>query len=225
MKSLIVFSCFGLFLLTGCIKDDIVFDTVDPVLKLVNTVDSLAEGDQFQFEALYTNNVGQAADATFIWESSDSDIITIDDTGLATANNFGTTTITVTAEIDGVTLMDAKEVIVGMTTVITNMDASGSIASTSSYILQGDFTVTNDGQDLRIIFEENYIADEGLPGLYVYLTNNPATNVGALEIGKVEIFSGVHEYTLPGTNDVNTFSHILYYCKPFNVKVGDGKIE
>ena len=101
---------------------------------------------------------------------------------------------------------------------------SGQITTTSSYALSGDFSLTAENNDLVLAFDENYNASTALPGLYIYLTNNPSTISGALEIGKVQTFSGVHSYTIPNV-DINEYSHVLYFCKPFNVKVGDGEIE
>ena len=68
------------------------------------------------------------------------------------------------------------------------------------------------------------VADDGLPGLYVYLSNNPNSVSGALEIGPVEVFEGAHDYTISGL-DITTYAYVLYFCKPFNVKVGHGDIE
>ena len=40
----------------------------------------------------------------------------------------------------------------------------------------------------------------------------------------VNIFDGAHEYTFTGA-DIFEYDYLLYYCKPFNVKVGDGEIS
>ena len=63
-----------------------------------------------------------------------------------------------------------------------------------------------------------------LPGLYVYLTNNPSTVNNAYEIGRVETFNGAHSYRISGVG-LNEYDYLLYWCKPFSVKVGDGEIK
>ena len=99
-----------------------------------------------------------------------------------------------------------------------------SINTTSSYALTGDFTITEDGNGgINLVFADNYNASTALPGLYVYLTNNPSTTTGSLELQKVQTFQGAHTYSIPNVG-VNDYSHVLYFCKPFNVKVGDGEI-
>ena len=104
------------------------------------------------------------------------------------------------------------------------MGRSGVIQTTSSYRLEGDFEIQQTDSDLLINIADNYRASSALPGLYIYLTNNPTTLSGALEISKVTIFSGAHQYTVPNVN-INDYDYLLYYCKPFGVKVGDAKIE
>jgi len=71
----------------------------------------------------------------------------------------------------------------------------------------------------------NWLASSNLPGLFVYLTNNPNTLNGAFEISEVTVFEGAHSFDVPAGADLNTYNHLLYFCKPFGVKVGDGEIE
>ena len=97
----------------------------------------------------------------------------------------------------------------------------GQIRSTSNYLLQGNFRYEFDGQNIVLSLGENYRADTALPGLYVYLTNNPTTPSGGYEIGKVTVFEGEHQYNLPASIALMDYKYILYWCKPFSVKVGD----
>nr|HQU58856.1 hypothetical protein [Saprospiraceae bacterium] len=71
---------------------------------------------------------------------------------------------------------------------------------------------------------DNYRASTSLPGLYLYLTNNPATVNNALEVGKVAVFDGAHSYHISGVG-INDYDYLLYWCKPFSVKVGDGEMQ
>lgn len=224
MKNLIFLIIPILFI--GCIKDDIVSDTIEPVLRLTQKTEAIVIDENFQFEFIYFNNVGIQESVTGTWSSSDSDIISITQEGLATALNTGNATISIEYQDENGLLTDASDVEVGTEIIEVEepLVRSGQINTTSTYALSGDFTLTEDEQDLVLAFDENYNASTALPGLYVYLTNNPNTISGAYEIGKVETFSGEHTYTLPDLN-INEYSHILYFCKPFNVKVGDGEIQ
>ena len=41
----------------------------------------------------------------------------------------------------------------------------------------------------------------------------------------VQVFDGAHEYALPAGIGLLDYDYLLYYCKPFGVKVGDGAID
>ena len=198
-------------------------DTVDSVLRITNSADTIAVGSSFQFDFLYLNNVGQAESVNAEWKSSNSDVISINNEGLAQGLQIGTSTITVEYNDGNNTLNDSVEVQVGENTSVSTSQRSGSIATTSSYKLTGDFTLSEEGGNLVLAFGADYEASTALPGLYVYLTNNPNTTANAYEIGAVQVFSGAHEYQISGV-DIDEYRYVLYFCKPFTVKVGDGEI-
>ena len=213
----------SILLITSCIGDDIVEDEVDPILRITNPIDEIEVGTNYQFMTTYLNNVGIEESIDVSWASDDENILTVTDDGTVTAVALGTTQLTAVA-ID-TDISTTFPLTVGESTVITEVEMrTGTIEPSSFYELDGDFTMTQEGDDVKIVFEDNYVASAALPGLYIYLTNNPNTINGALEIGEVTTFSGAHEYTVP-SQDINTYSHILYFCKPFNVKVGDGIID
>ena len=101
---------------------------------------------------------------------------------------------------------------------------SGTIATTSSYALKGSFVLEETEDGLTLSIAEDYVASTALPGLYIYLSNNPNTTSGAYEIGAVKVFKGSHSYLLPSSIKLMDYKYILYWCKPFNVPVGEAKI-
>lgn len=210
--------------LTSCIQDDIVFDAVDPEVRISRAVDTIAIDSSYQFEAVYLNNVGVAELVDILWQSNAPEVISIDNDGLATAHQNGSVVISASFN-DGTTLVrDEIEVHTGEVTVSQPVGRSGTIQTTTFYELQGSFTLEQIEGDLLLEIAEDYRASSSLPGLYLYLSNNPTTIANALEVAAVEVFEGAHSYTIPNV-DINTYSYLLYYCKPFNVKVGDGEIQ
>jgi hypothetical protein len=101
---------------------------------------------------------------------------------------------------------------------------NGVIETTSFYTLTGTFEITETDTGIRIDIGEDYEASESLPGLYIYLGNNPNSIGNAVEIQGVQVFAGAHSYEVEGVG-INDYDFLLYWCKPFGVKVGDGKIE
>ena len=226
MKHIVSILMITSLFMMSCIGDDFIFDEIEPTIRILNPLQSLEEGTSYQFEVSYFNNVGiEESVSNIFWSSADPSIIAVDDNGLATALMQGQTTVTAEFEIDGLTIRDDNLIEVSNTTMVENNQAGGSIMTTSSYVLEGDFIISDNGGRLKIEFEDNYKASTALPGLYVYLSNNPNSVAEAHEIGAVEVFEGAHSYDLDDNIGLNDYSHLLYYCKPFNVKVGDGKIE
>ena len=209
---------------SSCIGDDFIDDAVDPEIRITTLIDTIAFGTSFQFEFSYLNEVGKEEPVSALWTSSSPEIISINETGLAEALQEGSSDIRVEFQGDGFIVEDQLEVIVGARTVSSSLERMGTIRTTSSYVLEGDFVVKPDSNNLIIEIGDNYRASTSLPGLYIYLTNNPNTTNGALEIGAVQVFSGSHSYIVSEVA-LNDYSYLLYFCKPFNVKVGDGKIE
>ena len=218
----LIFLAFGLSF-ASCIKDDFVDDFMEEQIRITTLLDSIEINSSFQLEASYFNNVGQVEEVDFEWTSSNPEIISVDNTGLATALSEGSSNITVSYNSDGLVLSDEKELAVGNSTVNTEQSLTGFIEPSSFYVLEGDFTFTETADGVHIEFADNYKASTALPGLYVYLTNNRNSIANAFEIGEVDVFSGEHEYNVEGVG-FQEYSFLLYFCKPFNVKVGDGEL-
>ena len=217
--------CFLVILLSGCIGDDIIFDEVDPVIRIMNPIDTIALGSSHQFEYVYFDNIGRETNAEGeVWESSNPNIINIGASGLANALEEGEAIISVMLSLDDNPVRDEHRVVVGDFTVLNQSSRSGTLRTTSSYTLKGDFILEMENDELFLSFSEDYEASSNLPGLFIYLTNNPNTIQNAFEIGAVEVFSGAHQYKIENVG-IQDYSHVLYFCKPFVVKVGDGAFE
>lgn len=212
-------------LLSGCIGDDILDDFVPARLVITNAIDSLRVGETYQLEVNYFNNIGQAESRPVTWSSSNTSLVDISTGGLLTAKAVGQVSIIATAG-------DAADTI----RVTSNQDVTspppsnattrrGTLRTTSSYALAGDFTLETSGERLVLRLASNYATSDRLPGLYLYLTNNPNSVSGAFEVGMVTVFQGAHQYTLPPDIKLNDYNYLLYYCKPFRVKVGDGELK
>lgn len=212
------------FILTGCIKDDIIEDFVEPTIRITTIPDTILLNSQYQFEYIFLNNVGIEESVNAEWSSSNPEIIEINNNGLAQAKSLGSSEISISYFSETKSLTDIITVNVGNNTVEGSIDKSGSIQTTSSYVLEGDFSISEDNESVTIEFFADYKASRALPGLYVYLSNNQNVITNALEIGKVETFEGAHSYTIDGIG-INDYQYLVYFCKPFNVKVGDGIID
>ncbi|GAB4247860.1 MAG: hypothetical protein Tsb0034_27180 [Ekhidna sp.] len=212
--------------LTGCIGEDVVSDEVSAEVRITNPLSNLEVNDSFQFEYMFLDNVGsEAMPEQITWSTADADVAIINQEGLVTGISTGQAEITLTAILDNlladITIMFSVS---NSPTMQFDGSRSGTVNTTTSYDLMGDFTLTQQDDDLLLAFDANYIADDGLPGLYVYLTNNPNTPTDGYEIGPVSVFSGAHEYMIEDAG-LFDYDYVFYYCKPFRVKVGHGEID
>lgn len=210
--------------ITSCIGEDIVEDRVAEDLRIINAIDTIGFGATYQFESRYLDNVGESQEVNIEWSSSDDEVVSVTNTGLAEGLASGS--VTITAEYQGIDayLVNEIDVIVGENTtevVVEDEIRNGVIETTSSYLLEGDFAVKEVDGNLLINIADNYKASTALPGLFVYLSNNPNSIADALEITAVSIFNGAHVYTIPNVG-IDDYKFLLYFCKPFNIKVGDG---
>ena len=221
MKKVYFFLSITLFF--SCVGEDIIDDEVPEVLRITNIENEIQLGNTLQLEATYFNNVGQEAQANILWSSSNEEIAAVSNTGIISANSLGN--VIITASTNGIEDNSEFTIIEGDDAGNLNNQITGNIFTTSSYVLSGDFTLSIiDETNLLLSLSENYIADIDLPGLYVYLSNNPDSVADALEIGKVNVFNGHHSYTIEATG-LNDFAYIVYWCKPFSVKVGQGDLQ
>ena len=229
MKRLITF----IFLIitvtiSSCIGEDIINDEIAPELRILNPIQSIAVSETHQYSARYFNNIGEEEETTISWSVLDESIATITNNGLITGVTTGETIVSsFTTSNNGTVIEDSTTITITMDTVEQELIVkTGTIATTSSYTLTGDFTIgeIENSNDLLLSIESNYQASTNLPGLYLYLTNNPNSINGALSLGPVSVFSGAHNYTID-TVGINDYNYLLYWCEPFGVKVGVGTIN
>ncbi|MEO0627390.1 MAG: Ig-like domain-containing protein [Bacteroidota bacterium] len=229
MKNGLFLASITLLFCWSCIGDDFINDFVDPEIRINTTPDSLTIDSSFQYSARYFNNVGVETDVQFDWLSSDPSIASVDGLGNVTAHTLGSVEISASYS-DGMNTASATATLHTAETPIVIIEEQpdtlvGRVETTTFYTLRGDFTLREDLDQGTIVlsFADDYRADTALPGLYVYLSNNPNTTANAYEIGEVTNFSGAHQYTIPDVA-IDQYAYVLYFCKPFNVKVGDGEI-
>lgn len=220
-----LFAISAFIFLQACIGDDFIDDNIDPVLRITNAVDTIAIGTTYQLEHIYLNNIGREENINTQWTSSDESVLEVNATGLVTASSIGTATITISSvDLDQILVQSIEITISDSAPTGTSLQMSeGTIIASSFYTLEGSFSYTQTEEGIDIIFAEDYKASTALPGLYVYLSNNQNSIADAYEIGKVNVFNGAHTYEIEDVG-FSDYQFLVYYCKPFNVKVGDGEL-
>ncbi len=209
-------------LVAGCIGTDIVEDIAVDQLNISSRIISLAIGESFQFEADFFNEVGVMDDSPVSWESTDESIVSIDNsTGVATAVDFGEVFIIATAN----GTRDSVELIASNVTELGSPERVGQFSGVNNYSVEGDFTLAEIDNGLTLTFGDNFRSSNG-PGLFVYLSNSPSRVNGGIELGNLQSNSGEQTYTISDPNvNLDTYNHVLVYCKPFGVAFGTGELS
>ncbi|MDN5203206.1 DM13 domain-containing protein [Fulvivirgaceae bacterium BMA10] len=207
-----------LVIVSGCIGTDFIEDVLIPPRVVISAkVDSLKVGESFQFVGEYYDSLGEEKPRQIAWQSSDANIISVDNTGLATALSEGD--ITITASVGNV--MDVIMVNAGQVTSEVATERTGSFRGNFDYDVQGTFTLKEVDGSLVLEFSSNFTASRG-PGLYIYLSNSQSSVGGGVELGKLKANSGEQSYDVPASVELNDYNHVLVYCKPFGVAFGVG---
>jgi hypothetical protein len=227
-KRFLILSFILLSAFISCIGEDIINDEVSPEVRILNPISQIRVSETYQFNATYFNSVGQSEVINIAWSSSVESVATINANGLLTGISEGQTNIKALVNLNNNTVVEAiSTVTIVMGEVQQNTNTkSGAIATTSSYNLTGNFTLKaiENTNNLLLSLANNYKASTNLPGLYVYLTNNPNSIANARSLGPVTVFEGSHTYTIQNVG-LNDYSYLLYWCEPFGVKVGGGQIN
>ncbi|WP_298238501.1 Ig-like domain-containing protein [uncultured Algibacter sp.] len=203
-------------------------DTSGPKMEeivFLNPTGSIQVSETYQYNVAYYNDLGEQEAAAITWTSNNPSVATVNSSGLVTGVSAGSATIKAETIVNGNTIENTTDITITESSQNPN-SKSGTIVTTSSYTLKGDFTLSEieNTSNLKLSIESNYEATTALPGLYIYLSNNPNSIGSALEIGAVTTFNGAHSYTI-NNKGINDYSYVLYWCKPFGVKVGEGKIN
>lgn len=213
LMSMTLFSCIG----TDIVEEII----VDEELTISSRILTLAIGESYQFESDFFDAMGERAETDVTWSSSDEQIVSITADGLATAVAAGDVVITA---VSG-SVRDEFMLTASQETTFRPSERTGEFMGLRDYTVRGNFTLAENGGNLELTFSGNFAASNG-PGLFVYLSNSASRVTGGVEVGRLQANSGSQSYMISGTNaQLETYNHVVIYCKPFGVGFGTGEFD
>ena len=179
---------------------------------------SLVPGEMQQFTAQGFDGSSQPINnLTFVWSSSDENVVSISNTGLATANNSGSANII--ASYDGVQSSNVRVDVAGTSKSGTFM---GNPAT--SYNVSGTAELISSNGQLTLNFGSDFSSSNG-PGLYVYLSPVNSVTSNSVELGELISTTGAQSYSVPSGYSLSDFSYVIIHCKPFSVSFGSAEIK
>ena len=222
MKNSLFILLIGVLALSNCIGTDIVEEVVVPEeVSITSSIDSLMVGDSFVFGADYFDMFGRRAEDPITWSSSDESVISITQAGLAMALSAGDAYIRAAVG----NAIDSVKVNSGDVTSMVENVRMGMFQGLSSYNVEGVFTLTDTGDNLELTFGSDFRASNG-PGLFIYLSNASRSVNGGIELGALQSNSGTQTYVISKDRaQLNSYSHVVVYCRPFGVAFGFGEFD
>lgn len=193
---------------------------VNAVAQVIVTAsqNTLLPGATLAFSAAAQNASGAAIPGkTITWNSSNITVLTINNSGLATAQSPGTAQVTATA--DGITSLPFTVTV----NAPANASRMGAFQGNASYNVSGTATLTAG----KLSFSNDFRSSNG-PGLRVYLAKNAPgvlTASNSIKLGNLVSTSGAQEYTVPGSVQLSDFDFAVVYCEPFNVAFGFARLN
>ncbi len=175
-------------------------------------------GATLQCSATVRNNSnGIIQGKTITWQSSNTNVLSINNAGLATALAAGATQITATA--DGIRSIPVTITV----TAPGSASRSGNFQGNSGYNVSGKATL----EPGKLSFDSSFRSANG-PGLRVYLAKTaPAvlTSSNSVKLGNLKSTSGAQDYEVPASVGLKDFDFVVIYCEPFNVPFGFAKLD
>ncbi len=147
------------------------------------------------------------------WSSSDPEVATITDAGLARAVMPGSASIV--AMIEGIESAPSVLTVRPPSRTGTFRPRAG-----TSYDVRGMAVlemIENGASRLR--FGDDFSSSAG-PDLYVYLSSGTSVNATSYQVGRLQNLSGAQSYIIPPDVDVDTMRYVIIHCLPFNVSFG-----
>ena len=161
---------------------------------------------------------GVLDNVSFTWQSSDTEIATIDAEGRATALQPGTVDITATA--DDIASQPARLTVRGAQRTGTFRANAG-----TSYNVTGTAVLEEQpGGRLRLSFGDNFMSSNG-PGLEVFLSAQDGVTATSFRAGPLQQTSGAQDYDLPSTIGLDDYRWVIIHCVPFNVTFGSAELQ
>lgn len=175
-------------------------------------------GATIQFSATVRNaSNGVIQGKNISWQSSNTAVLSINNSGLATAASAGTAQITATA--DGISSVPVTITV----NAAGNASRSGNFQGNSGYNVSGKATL----EPGKLSFDGSFRSANG-PGLRVYLAKTaPAvlTSSNSVKLGNLKSTSGAQDYEVPASVGLKDFDFVVIYCEPFNVPFGFAKLD
>lgn len=181
-------------------------DNVVASITIQQTTQELSLNGTATLQAVAKNSVGTVLTRTFVWTSANSNLVSVNNTGLVTGVAYGTTNIT--ASTDGIQSSPA------MVQVIRSGTMSGQVSAGGMVKLKIENGV------LKLQTTSNFSVATSAPDLRIYLSNNATNVTGGLQIATLNQRTGAQTWNLPAGVTISQYRYVVVWCLQFSAFYG-----
>ncbi|MEP6689314.1 MAG: DM13 domain-containing protein [Gemmatimonadales bacterium] len=104
------------------------------------------------------------------------------------------------------------------------MAPHGMIGGAEGHKAGGAFEITTANGKSQVKLGDDFTVEKG-PDVYVLLSRSEKGGPnGTVNLGKLQKFGGAQAYAVPAGTDLSEFSHLVLWCKKYNVTMGTASL-
>lgn len=189
---------------------------------ILTTQNVLEAGAKLQLVAgAYNTNNQEIPASVVIWSSSNPNILTIDNDGIATGVQAGT--VMVSASVEGVTSLALLIQVISP----GGQSRTGMFSGNAGYAVSGTATLQQTGASLSLKLESDFMSSNG-PQLGVFLATTASGSLNSQNSRKLSNLTsntGTQTYNVPSDIGLTDYNYVVIYCIPFNVRFGTAQLN
>jgi hypothetical protein len=146
----------------------------------------------------------------FNWRSSDGNIVSVSETGLVKALDYGQ--VEIIAESGGIQ----------SSPTIISIGKQGTFQGKNGYNVAGTVTLKATNDNLELNFLDDFSASDG-PDVRIYLSKSIDNINQSLELATLNS-NGAQSYNLPADVSITEYRYVVIWCKQFGVLFGNADL-
>jgi 3D (Asp-Asp-Asp) domain-containing protein len=176
-------------------------------------------GESQQFTATAYNMNNQVIGGRLVsWSSSSAGVVSINASGLATAQSAGSASIVAT--------IDSIESLPATFTVMSNVRTGMFVTRPGSgHPVQGTATLNQGSNGALVLSFGSNFSSAGGPDVRVYLSTTSSVGANSIDLGRLQRFTGSQSYNIPSGVQLSTYDWIIIHCVPFNITFGYARLQ
>lgn len=191
--------------------------TIAASVDVVASGTSIVVGDTLQLSAVVRNINGKILPNQPVqWSSTDTTVLGVNASGIATAITVGSSTVNATS---GGVQSNGTNILV---TPATTNSRSGTFTSANGYTTNGTVQLNMVGGNLQLDFSN--FSTNGSGALYIYMSNINNGISGGIQLQRLNFRNGAFTVPVPASVNINTYNYVVIWCQGIGASFGSARL-